>query len=486
VSGPGAGADPRGAVEVLVNPAARDRVPGAVRTAEPLRLHRKLPGYAVAPLVRCPGLATSLGLAEVWVKDESWRLGLPAFKMLGASYAVYRALTQRLGHDVAWQTLDELRAALAPLGRPGLTAATDGNHGRAVARMARLLGLPAAIYVPEGTAPARIAAIEGEGAAVTVVPGDYDTAVRKSAQDAPDGWLVISDTSWPGYTQPPTWVVEGYSTIFAEAADQLAAAEAAHPGVVVVPAGGGALAAASVHHYKGEREVAGQPPPHGEAATPARAGEADHGKGQAASIMDAAGQGRAPDPGAAARGAGADRVAGSAGQAGAGAGGGGTAEANAGSMGQTAGDGRRVPALLGVEPRAADCVRASLRAGRIVSTPGPHPSIMAGLNCGTPSQIAWPLLAAGMDAMVTVDDGWARWAVRELAAAGITAGETGAAALAGLAAICQSPAGEPVRRALRLGPGSTALLLCTEGATDPAAWEQIVGHPPPGPSAGAA
>jgi diaminopropionate ammonia-lyase len=140
----------------------------------------------------------------------------------------------------------------------------------------------------------------------------------------------------------------------------------------------------------------------------------------------------------------------------------------------------RSPFLLGVEPRAANCVLESLRAGELATVPGPHPSIMAGLNCGTPSQIAWPVLAAGMDAMVAVTDGWARRAMRALATAGIIAGETGAAALGGLLAVCETAEGAPVREAARLGPATSVLLLCTEGATDPQAWEAIVGRPLPG------
>ena len=383
-----------GPPEVFLNPAARPVVPGAAMSGEPLAVHRRLPGYAPTPLVSCPGLAAELGVGTVWAKDESWRLGLPSFKMLGASYAVCRVLTERLGPGVGWETAGDLRAALAPLGPLRLSAATDGNHGRAVARMARLLGAAAAIYVPEGTAPARIAAIESEGASVSVVAGDYDAAVRRSAEDASASCYVVSDTSWPGYTRTPSWVSEGYSTIFAEIGEQLAALDAGPPDLVAVPVGVGALAAAVVRHYK-------------------------------------------------------------------------------------AGPATRSPFLLGIEPRAAGCVLESLRAGRLTTVPGPHPSIMAGLNCGTPSQIAWPFLAAGMDAMAAIGDGWARRAMRALAAAGIVAGETGAAALGGLLAVSGTDQGAPVREAARLGPGTSVLLLCTEGATDPQAWEAIVGQPLP-------
>ena len=126
----------------------------------PLDFHRRLPEYAATPLVDAPGLAGSLGVGKVWVKDESWRLGLPAFKILGASWAVYRVLEQRSGGGIGeWGDVEELRGRLAPHKPLTLAAATDGNHGRAVARMARLLGLGARIFVPAGMVAARIEAI---------------------------------------------------------------------------------------------------------------------------------------------------------------------------------------------------------------------------------------------------------------------------------------------------------------------------------------
>ncbi len=135
--------------------------------------------------------------------------------------------------------------------------------------------------------------------------------------------------------------------------------------------------------------------------------------------------------------------------------------------------------LLGVEPESARCVTGSLRAGHLVTLPFPQTSIMAGLNCGTPSQAAWPLVSCGIGALAVVSDGRAMAAMRSLAAAGIAAGGTGSAALAGLQAICADPAGDSGRAALQLGPGDSVLLLCTEGATGPEAWERIVGYPVP-------
>ncbi len=377
--------------DVLVNPRTLARLPGVARTSAPLAVHRRLPGYAPTPLISSPAMAAQLGVGELRIKDESSRLGLPAFKILGASYACYRALTARLGHEPRWQSVGELAAALAPVRPLTLCTATDGNHGRAVARVARLLGLESVVYMPAGSAHARIDGIASEGATVTVVPGGYDEAVARSAQDAGDDCLLVSDTSWPGYEDIPGWVIDGYSTVFTEVSDELAARGQGEPDVVVVPIGVGALAAAAVVHYKAE----------------------------------------------------------------------------------TAADDTM---LLGVEPVSARCVTESMRAGRPISLPFPQTSIMAGLNCGTPSLVAWPLMERGLDAMVAVSDGWAAAAMVSLADAGLVVGETGSSALAGLRAVMMDQAAEPVRTALRLGPASSVLVLATEGATDPAAWQQIVGR----------
>ena len=183
-----------------MNPARRVDGHPAAAPSTAREFHRRLPGYAPTRVVDAPAIAVELGLARVSVKDESSRLGLPAFNVLGASWAVYRLLSERLGIEPEWHDLDDLRAAFAPLGPLTLVTATDGNHGRAVAHVARLLGLHAAIFVPAGTARARIEAIESEGAPVTIVDGSYDDAVRTAAATASatasGDTLVVSDTSW--------------------------------------------------------------------------------------------------------------------------------------------------------------------------------------------------------------------------------------------------------------------------------------------------
>jgi len=179
------------------------------------------------PLQELPALARSLGIGRLLVKDESARCGLPAFKIVGVQYAVSRMLAE----------------ARQPV--TALAAATAGNHGRAVARVARDHGLAAHIYVPAGTHPARIEALRGEGADVTVTSVAYDDTVRLLARDAEThGWTIVSDTAWPGYEQVPRWIMTGYSQIL----DEVAVAggftgDVSHM-VVIVQAGVGSLAGA--------------------------------------------------------------------------------------------------------------------------------------------------------------------------------------------------------------------------------------------------
>lgn len=351
--------------------------------------HRRMPAYSPTPLFDAPDLASALGVARVVVKAETARMGLPSFKILGASWATYRAICDHVGREPEpWNNINDLAANLAHLRPFKLATATDGNHGRAVAFMARLLGFGCDVFVPAGMADARIDAIRSEGATVTVVAGTYDDAVAESASVASETCLVISDTSWDGYTEAPARVVEGYSTIFGEVDDALDASGLDHPDIVVVPMGVGAFMAAAVAHYRRT-------------------------------------------------------------------------------------DAQRV--IVGVEPLDANCVQTSALAGRLSHVPGPHESIMVGLNCGSPSLIAWPLICRGVDWFVSVHDDLAREAMRDLAEVGIVAGETGAAALAGAAAVVLD---EEWRRSVAQAPEATVLLVVTEGATDPVSYAEIVGRDP--------
>jgi diaminopropionate ammonia-lyase len=181
------------------------------------------------------------------------------------------ALAERLGDSEPPRDPLELRHRAGQLAPLTVVCATDGNHGRAVARAAAFLGLDARVLVPAGTAAARIAAIEAEGARVETVDGDYDEAQRRSAEIAGDGAMLVSDTSWPGNERIPARVIEGYGTIFSELAEQLPSP----PAVAFVPVGVGSLAAAAVEHLAplGVRLVSVEPDGAQCALASARAGE---------------------------------------------------------------------------------------------------------------------------------------------------------------------------------------------------------------------
>ena len=324
--------------------------------------HRAMDGYAPSELRDSPELAAAMRVGRVLLKVETERFGLPAFKILGASWAAEQLLS---GRDLDGVTL---------------VTATDGNHGRGVARVARMRGLAAHLLVPAGTAQARIEGIASEGANVEVIDGSYDEAVEQAAAMADDTHIVLSDTSWPGYEDVPRWVVEGYETIFRESDEQSGGIV---PDVALIPIGVGSLAVAAAAHWPGE-----------------------------------------------------------------------------------------VPRLVGLEPETAACGLESIRAGQPVTVPGPHESIMAGLNAGTLSDLAWPVLRDRFDAFCAIDDGWAEEGMRRLAAIGVEAGEVSGGTVGAALAICQDDA---ARDALAIDGDSTLWLLLTEGLTNPEAWRRIVG-----------
>ncbi|BBO76290.1 PLP-dependent lyase/thiolase [Desulfosarcina widdelii] len=215
-----------------------------------LRFHRTLPGYQTTSLVNLSQLSECWNIGNILVKDESTRFGLSAFKVLGGSYAVARMLCRRMG--IEWEQVDfgtlkkELvRRKIGPL---TLATATDGNHGRSVAWMAEQLGLDAVIYMPKGTVRSRVESIRRHGARVEVTDLNYDETVRLVWDLAgKNGWQVIQDTAWEGYTEIPRWIMQGYTTMSAEAVEQMAAA-GVRPTHVFVQAGVGAFAAAMVGH----------------------------------------------------------------------------------------------------------------------------------------------------------------------------------------------------------------------------------------------
>ncbi len=357
--------------------------------------HKSLEGYAPTPVVELPKIAEKLGLGAVFVKDESHRFGIKAFKALGASYAIYRFLKDQ------WET--RFRTPFTPayfknlgelnkLGTFTFTAATDGNHGRAVAWTAKKLGQKAVIYMPADSARARVEAIEGEGARVVLVEGTFDDCVEKCATDArKNGWQVVSDTAYPGYMDLPKFILLGYTTLFREMENSLFPLETPKIDFLLLPAGVGGLAAAGtsflVRRY-----------------------------------------------------------------------------------------GKNRPTLICVEPEAAACFLESVQFGdgKPVVASGELNSIMAGLNCGVPSPVTWPIIRDGMDFFLAIPDRYAPEAMRLYAEEGVVSGESGASGLAGLLALKTSHNLAEAAAKLGLNEKARVLLINTEGDTDPESYKRIV------------
>ena len=184
--------------------------------------HKTIPGYSPTPLVSLRDTAKELGVGKIWVKDESKRFGLNAFKVLGGSYAMGRLLTERMGLDHPDFPTLTAQSTREQLGDITFVTATDGNHGRGVAWSAAQFGQKSVVYMPAGSAPERLENIRSAGAAADIIDGNYDDAVRLAARQAAEkGWLLVQDTAWEGYTQIPQWILEGYCTLGLEALEQL-------------------------------------------------------------------------------------------------------------------------------------------------------------------------------------------------------------------------------------------------------------------------
>ncbi len=360
-----------------------------------LNFHKSLDGYQATPLTSLPQIASTLGLQRLWVKDESYRFGINAFKALGASYAIFRFLKAR------WQDKFDSPfdphafkdpATLTKLGRFTFCAASDGNHGKAVAWTAKKLQQKAVIYMPRETVPARIESIRAEGAEVVVVEGSYDDCVNVAEETAQaNGWYAISDTAYEGNVTIPSWVLNGYSTLFREIDAEISPESTPGFDCIFLQAGVGAFAASGAAYYK-------------------------------------------------------ERF------------------------------GASAPTLICVEPVEAAGYLDSMTYGdgQLISARGKMETIMAGLNCGTPSIIAWPILKDSVALFLAIPDRYAETAMRLYAKSGVTAGESGASGLAGLLALQEDPTLAEAKKRIGLGPHSKVLLVNTEGATDPANYKRIV------------
>lgn len=353
---------------------------------EPINFHSRLPGYKPTPLIDHTELADELKVKRIFIKDEGQRFGLKAFKALGASYAIFCLLREKSGGKLREDDFLESGRKLAR----GMvfTTATDGNHGRAVAWTARLLGCPAIIYMPEGTVEARVNAIKNEGAEVIIIKGSYDQAVMVASEKAKKhGRTVIQDTGYEGYLEIPANIQRGYYTMFIEIEKQLSTMNIGLPDIVFIQSGVGAFAAAAADFF-------------------GRVSPRTH--------------------------------------------------------------------LISVEPVCADCllVSASTHDGTIRSTPGECNTIMAGLNCGTPSLTAWGKIANSFHAFIAIEDEWSRKAMRLFAKHGIVSGESGAAGLGALLALL-SEKSDAVKKQFSL-KNSNILVINTEGDTDPVSYKEII------------
>lgn len=208
-------------------------------------VHKTLKGYEPTPLVRLNGLAKAFGVKDLFVKDESHRVGLKAFKVLGASFAVVNLLCEKLGLNIENVSFDYLKSdeVREKIGEITFATASDGNHGKGLAWAARELGQKAVVYLPKGTAYSRVDAIKNLGAEAFVTDMNYDDTVRSVIDLAKkNGWEVVQDTAWEGYLDVPKWVMQGYATMAKEAIDQLEEYGEIKPTHVFLQAGVGAMA----------------------------------------------------------------------------------------------------------------------------------------------------------------------------------------------------------------------------------------------------
>jgi diaminopropionate ammonia-lyase len=216
------------------------------------RFHMSFPQYSRTPLHSLDELAKCLGLGEIWIKDESYRFGLNAFKVLGGSYAIGSYIADAVGMDESEMTFEALRSkdTVQSLGETVFVTATDGNHGRGVAWAARELGHRSVVFMPKGSAQMRLDNIRNEGAEASITEYNYDDAVRYATEFAKqNGGVIVQDTAWHGYEKIPTWIMQGYTTIAAEIEDQLREKKSQSPTHVFLQAGVGSFAAAIQGYY---------------------------------------------------------------------------------------------------------------------------------------------------------------------------------------------------------------------------------------------
>lgn len=206
-----------------------------------IEFHKKLSAYTPTPLINLHFLSENIGVSKFFVKDESHRFGLNAFKGLGGSYALYKVIEEKLGKNP-----DDI--SNVPSGLFTFVTATDGNHGRGIAWAAKNLSQNAVVYMPKGSSIERLENIRNLGAKVEITDLNYDDTVRFANEQAEkNDWILVQDTSWDGYETTVSWIMQGYMTMGLEAVEQLGATIPTH---IFLQAGVGAMAGAMVGFFK--------------------------------------------------------------------------------------------------------------------------------------------------------------------------------------------------------------------------------------------
>ncbi|WP_240931770.1 diaminopropionate ammonia-lyase [Parasedimentitalea denitrificans] len=348
-------------------------------------------GYAATPLVDLGSLASTLSISQILYKHEGPRFGLGSFKALGAAYAALRVLQREVSRQIGQgASLSSIRSGehAEICSQITLVSATDGNHGRSLAWGCQRFGAPCRIYIHAEVSEGRAQAMRDLGAKVIRIDGDYDASVALARDEAEqNGWFVVSDTSWPGYSEPPRDVMAGYGVMTRETCESMDQA----PTHIFLQGGVGGLAASVA------------------------AGLRQYWKDGA-------------------------------------------------------------PRVVIVEPDLADCLYESAKAGRATTVAIAEETIMAGLSCGEPSQMAWEILEQEASDFLTIPDSIVAPTVRLLARPQgndpvVEAGESAVAGLAALIAARQNP---ELSQALGLNAQSRVLLIGSEGITDPEIFNQIM------------
>lgn len=208
--------------------------------------HKGFSQYEITPLQNLDELAKKLEVKNIWVKDESHRFNLNAFKVLGGSYAIGKYLADKLGLDISEITFDKLKSEETKkvLGDITFVTATDGNHGRGIAWAARELGQKSVVYMPKGSSQIRLENIRKEGSNASITDLNYDDSVRLASKYADENnGVLVQDSSWEGYEEIPTWIIQGYATLIDEAIDQIIEIGEEMPTHVFLQAGVGSFAA---------------------------------------------------------------------------------------------------------------------------------------------------------------------------------------------------------------------------------------------------